>query len=190
MVRPRSRAKDLTGTIKEILGTCVSVRCLAICHTALLGGEDFPKNFRYQAASADETALDTAPKNFGFFLYYDADTVICERLANGENDLKRSNTEHSEQFVAVGFCTLCLAYRDLSAEACASWNDKFIQVLTCILRLYYDSLNNLSVRNPSGTVLLDMLIYNLAFVHLELFALHHISLSQQTYNVNFLDIYG
>ncbi|XP_019164546.1 PREDICTED: phospholipid-transporting ATPase 3-like [Ipomoea nil] len=56
-----------------------------------------------------------------------ADTVIYERLAGGENDLKRITREHLEQFGAAGLRTLCLAYRDLSPNVYENWNEKFIQ---------------------------------------------------------------
>nr|GMD18237.1 phospholipid-transporting ATPase 3 [Ipomoea batatas] len=56
-----------------------------------------------------------------------ADTVIYERLAGGDNDLKRITREHLEQFGAAGLRTLCLAYRDLSPNVYENWNEKFIQ---------------------------------------------------------------
>lgn len=56
-----------------------------------------------------------------------ADTVIYERLAIGDNDLKKTTREHMEVYGAAGLRTLCLAYRDLSPEIYESWNEKFIQ---------------------------------------------------------------
>ncbi|KAF9607372.1 hypothetical protein IFM89_034138 [Coptis chinensis] len=56
-----------------------------------------------------------------------ADTVIYERLSGCNNDLKNLSREHLEQFGSAGLRTLCLAYRDLSAELYESWNEKFIQ---------------------------------------------------------------
>ncbi|KAI3954059.1 hypothetical protein MKW98_017883 [Papaver atlanticum] len=56
-----------------------------------------------------------------------ADTVIYERLTGGNNDLKNKTREHLENFGSAGLRTLCLAYKDLSAEAYESWNEKFIQ---------------------------------------------------------------
>lgn len=56
-----------------------------------------------------------------------ADTVIYERLADRDNDLKRISRDHLEQFGAAGLRTLCLAYRDLNPEAYENWNEKFIQ---------------------------------------------------------------
>ncbi|KAJ4849836.1 Phospholipid-transporting ATPase 3 [Turnera subulata] len=56
-----------------------------------------------------------------------ADTVIYERLADGNDDIKKVTRAHLEQFGAAGLRTLCLAYRDLSPEAYESWNEKFIQ---------------------------------------------------------------
>ncbi|KAJ8649723.1 hypothetical protein MRB53_002746 [Persea americana] len=56
-----------------------------------------------------------------------ADTVIYERLADGNDDIKKLTREHLEQFGSSGLRTLCLAYRDLSSEVYESWNEKFIQ---------------------------------------------------------------
>ena len=56
-----------------------------------------------------------------------ADTVIYERLADGNNQLKNVTREHLEQFGSAGLRTLCLAYRDLSSEFYEKWNEKFIQ---------------------------------------------------------------
>lgn len=56
-----------------------------------------------------------------------ADTVIYERLADGQGDIKKVSREHLEQFGSSGLRTLCLAYRDLSSDMYESWNEKFIQ---------------------------------------------------------------
>lgn len=56
-----------------------------------------------------------------------ADTVIYERLAVGQDDIKKVSREHLEQFGSSGLRTLCLAYRDLSSDMYESWNEKFIQ---------------------------------------------------------------
>ncbi|XP_057482184.1 phospholipid-transporting ATPase 3-like isoform X1 [Actinidia eriantha] len=56
-----------------------------------------------------------------------ADTVIYERLAEGNNDLKKTSREHLEQYGAAGLRTLCLAYRDLCSDTYENWNEKFIQ---------------------------------------------------------------
>ncbi|XP_059655958.1 phospholipid-transporting ATPase 3 isoform X2 [Cornus florida] len=56
-----------------------------------------------------------------------ADTVIYERLAYGNDDLNKTTREHLEQFGAAGLRTLCLAYRNLSADVYENWNEKFIQ---------------------------------------------------------------
>ncbi|KAF9673469.1 hypothetical protein SADUNF_Sadunf10G0027600 [Salix dunnii] len=56
-----------------------------------------------------------------------ADTVIYERLAGGNDDLKKVTRAHLEQFGSAGLRTLCLAYRDLSPDTYESWNEKFIQ---------------------------------------------------------------
>ncbi|OMO55008.1 hypothetical protein COLO4_36244 [Corchorus olitorius] len=123
-------------------------RCLAICHTVLPEGDESPEKIKYQAASPDEAALVLAAKNFGFFFYSTrkrqsvvcrypggrlvlyckgADTVIFERLASGNDDLKKVTREHLEQYGSAGLRTLCLAYRDLAPDMYESWNEKFIQ---------------------------------------------------------------
>lgn len=56
-----------------------------------------------------------------------ADTVIYERLAGGNNDVKKRTRDHMEQYGAAGLRTLCLAYRDLNPDTYESWNEKFIQ---------------------------------------------------------------
>lgn len=56
-----------------------------------------------------------------------ADNVIYERLADGNEDLKKVTREHLEQFGSSGLRTLCLAYRDLSPDMYERWNEKFIQ---------------------------------------------------------------
>ncbi|KAG9449609.1 hypothetical protein H6P81_009574 [Aristolochia fimbriata] len=56
-----------------------------------------------------------------------ADTVIYERLADGNRNIRKSTREHLEKFGSAGLRTLCLAYRDLSNEFYDSWNEKFIQ---------------------------------------------------------------
>ncbi|CAN1321190.1 Phospholipid-transporting ATPase 3 [Linum perenne] len=56
-----------------------------------------------------------------------ADTVIYERLADGNDDLKKITRGQLEQFGSAGLRTLCLAYKDLNPEMYESWNEKFIQ---------------------------------------------------------------
>lgn len=56
-----------------------------------------------------------------------ADTVIYERLASGNDDIKNRTRDHMEQYGSAGLRTLCLAYRDLNQEMYESWNEKFIQ---------------------------------------------------------------
>ncbi|XP_057948489.1 phospholipid-transporting ATPase 3 isoform X2 [Malania oleifera] len=56
-----------------------------------------------------------------------ADSVIYERLADGNNDLKKTTRKHLEQFGSAGLRTLCLAYRDLSSDVYENWNEKFMQ---------------------------------------------------------------
>lgn len=56
-----------------------------------------------------------------------ADTVIYERLADSNNDMKKITREYLEQFGSSGLRTLCLAYRELHPNVYESWNEKFIQ---------------------------------------------------------------
>ncbi|URE19406.1 ATPase, class [Musa troglodytarum] len=56
-----------------------------------------------------------------------ADTVIYERLADANQDIKRLTREHLEQFGSAGLRTLCLAYRELTNDLYEKWNEKFIQ---------------------------------------------------------------
>ncbi|KAK6116483.1 hypothetical protein DH2020_049776 [Rehmannia glutinosa] len=123
------------------------------CKVVLPEGDESPEKIRYQAASPDESALVIAAKNFGFFFYNTrkrqsvvcrypdgrlvlyckgADTVIYERLVDGNNDLKRTTREHLEQFGASGLRTLCLAYRNLSPDVYENWNEKYIQAKSAL----------------------------------------------------------
>ncbi|KAH6801981.1 aminophospholipid ATPase 3 [Perilla frutescens var. frutescens] len=61
-----------------------------------------------------------------------ADTVIYERLADGDPDLKRISREHLEQFGASGLRTLCLAYKIVSSDVYESWNEKYIQAKSAL----------------------------------------------------------
>ncbi|KHN13465.1 Phospholipid-transporting ATPase 3 [Glycine soja] len=56
-----------------------------------------------------------------------ADNVIYERLADGNNNIKKVTREHLEQFGSAGLRTLCLAYKELHPDVYESWNEKFIQ---------------------------------------------------------------
>ncbi|KAL9268042.1 Phospholipid-transporting ATPase 3-like protein [Drosera capensis] len=61
-----------------------------------------------------------------------ADSVIYERLGEGNDDLKKVTREHLEQFGSAGLRTLCLAYKNLSADAYESWNEKFINAKSAL----------------------------------------------------------
>ncbi|XP_047964065.1 phospholipid-transporting ATPase 3 [Salvia hispanica] len=61
-----------------------------------------------------------------------ADTVIYERLADGNPDLKRMSREHLEQFGASGLRTLCLAYKNLKPDVYESWNEKYIHAKSAL----------------------------------------------------------
>lgn len=61
-----------------------------------------------------------------------ADTVIYERLAAGDDAIKKTTREHLEQFGSAGLRTLCLAYKDLNADVYENWNEKFIQAKSAL----------------------------------------------------------
>ncbi|XP_077210177.1 aminophospholipid ATPase 3 isoform X1 [Tasmannia lanceolata] len=61
-----------------------------------------------------------------------ADTVIYERLAHGNHNIKKTTREHLEEFGSAGLRTLCLAYRDLSSDLYETWNEKFIQAKSAL----------------------------------------------------------
>ncbi|XP_042020828.1 phospholipid-transporting ATPase 3-like [Salvia splendens] len=61
-----------------------------------------------------------------------ADTVIYERLVDGNPDLKRMSREHLEQFGASGLRTLCLAYKNLKPDVYESWNEKYIHAKSAL----------------------------------------------------------
>ncbi|KAL8161555.1 hypothetical protein V2J09_013044 [Rumex salicifolius] len=56
-----------------------------------------------------------------------ADTVIYERLVEGNGELKRITRQHLEEFGSAGLRTLCLAYKNLDSDVYQSWNEKYIQ---------------------------------------------------------------
>lgn len=58
--------------------------------------------------------------------------MIYERLADGNDDLKRTSREHLEQFGASGLRTLCLAYRNLTTDVYENWNEKYIQAKSAL----------------------------------------------------------
>ena len=53
--------------------------------------------------------------------------MIFERLAIGNEDLRRITRLHLEEFGSAGLRTLCLAYTNLNPDFYESWNEKFIQ---------------------------------------------------------------
>ncbi|KAH9327397.1 hypothetical protein KI387_007575, partial [Taxus chinensis] len=66
------------------------------------------------------------------FLFQGADSVIYEKIARGNDAIKRTTREHLEQFGAAGLRTLCLAYRDLSNQIYEDWNEKFIDAKSAL----------------------------------------------------------
>ncbi|XP_071740152.1 phospholipid-transporting ATPase 3-like [Rutidosis leptorrhynchoides] len=61
-----------------------------------------------------------------------ADSVVYERLRDGNDEIKKLTRVHMEQYGEAGLRTLCLAYRDLSPEMYEGWNEKFIQAKSCL----------------------------------------------------------
>lgn len=58
--------------------------------------------------------------------------MIFERLAEEGNPHRDVTREHLEKFGADGLRTLCLAYRELSPQLYAEWNERFIQAKTAL----------------------------------------------------------
>lgn len=61
-----------------------------------------------------------------------ADSVIYEKIARGNDAIRKTTREHLEHFGAAGLRTLCLAYRDLSDELYEEWNEKFIEAKSAL----------------------------------------------------------
>ncbi|XP_071513897.1 phospholipid-transporting ATPase ID isoform X3 [Panulirus ornatus] len=53
-----------------------------------------------------------------------ADSIIYERLKEGQDGLKRLTQEHLDSFAADGLRTLCLAYKDLDEEYFQDWKSR------------------------------------------------------------------
>lgn len=60
-----------------------------------------------------------------FLLTKGADSVIFERLRPGADDLKNTTERHLAQFASSGLRTLTLAYKVVSDEEYAAWNDRY-----------------------------------------------------------------
>ncbi|GAA5841978.1 hypothetical protein JCM11251_001433 [Rhodosporidiobolus azoricus] len=67
-----------------------------------------------------------------FLLAKGADNVIFERLAAGEEDLKKRTDKHLEDFANEGLRTLCLAYKPLDEAAYEAWERKYHEATTLI----------------------------------------------------------
>ncbi|KAF9677908.1 hypothetical protein SADUNF_Sadunf08G0156800 [Salix dunnii] len=92
----------------------------------------FYENLFYEMDIQLEFDMETDTRLETCFLQ-GADTVIYERLASGNDDLKKVNRAHLEQFGSAGLRTLCLAYRDLSPETYESWNEKFTHAKSSLI---------------------------------------------------------
>ncbi|GAA6016553.1 hypothetical protein JCM10207_002838 [Rhodosporidiobolus poonsookiae] len=67
-----------------------------------------------------------------FLLSKGADNVIFERLAAGNDDLKKQTDKHLEDFANEGLRTLCLAYKPLSEEEYEEWEHEYHEATTLI----------------------------------------------------------
>ncbi|KAL2632249.1 hypothetical protein R1flu_016935 [Riccia fluitans] len=61
-----------------------------------------------------------------------ADTVIYERMAEGQNPYRDVTRDHLEKYGEDGLRTLCLAYADLDPRKYEEWNEKFIQAKSAL----------------------------------------------------------
>ncbi|GAA96668.1 uncharacterized protein L969DRAFT_97024 [Mixia osmundae IAM 14324] len=60
-----------------------------------------------------------------FLLVKGADNVVFERLAAGNEELKRTTDQHLEVFASEGLRTLTLAYKDLDAKEYEDWASEY-----------------------------------------------------------------
>ncbi|GAA5888077.1 hypothetical protein JCM6882_000274 [Rhodosporidiobolus microsporus] len=67
-----------------------------------------------------------------FLLAKGADNVIFERLAPGEEDLKKRTDKHLEDFANEGLRTLCLAYKVLDEDMYEQWEREYHEATTLI----------------------------------------------------------
>ncbi|KAG9155197.1 hypothetical protein Leryth_020464 [Lithospermum erythrorhizon] len=111
-------------------------RCLAICHTVLPEAKILASSFiselpqRYMSFNSTrkrQSVVCRYPDGRLVLYCKGADTVIYERLTDGDNQLKKTTRENLETFGSAGLRTLCLAFRDLSADEYENWNEKYIQ---------------------------------------------------------------
>jgi magnesium-transporting ATPase (P-type) len=56
-----------------------------------------------------------------------ADTMIYDRLAPGQDELRETTMHHLETFAAEGLRTLCLAVKELDKDTYDEWNTKYNQ---------------------------------------------------------------
>ncbi|KAG6549287.1 hypothetical protein Mapa_009273 [Marchantia paleacea] len=61
-----------------------------------------------------------------------ADTVIYERMADGQNPYRDITRDHLERYGEDGLRTLCLAYADIDPRQYEDWNEKFIQAKSAL----------------------------------------------------------
>ncbi|KAL5571603.1 hypothetical protein UlMin_021200, partial [Ulmus minor] len=111
-------------TLSLMISKMEFFRCLTICHTVLLEGEETPESCI--SGCITRCCIGNCCKKLWLLLLQGADTVIFERFA-GNDDLKKVTREYLERFGSCGLRTLCLACRDLSPDMYESWNEKFIQ---------------------------------------------------------------
>ncbi|XP_014676806.1 PREDICTED: phospholipid-transporting ATPase ID-like [Priapulus caudatus] len=61
-----------------------------------------------------------------------ADTVINERLKEGDQAIRDITAEHLNKFAADGLRTLCLAVRELDEETYQHWKEKHHEAATSL----------------------------------------------------------
>ncbi|KAJ3234099.1 hypothetical protein HDU81_001721 [Chytriomyces hyalinus] len=61
-----------------------------------------------------------------------ADSIIYERLAPGQDDMRKITSEHLEEFAEDGLRTLCIAYAILPPELYLKWAEEYAQASTSL----------------------------------------------------------
>ncbi|KAJ3083920.1 phospholipid transporting ATPase [Rhizoclosmatium hyalinum] len=61
-----------------------------------------------------------------------ADSMIYERLASGQDMMKKITSKHLEEFAEDGLRTLCIAYKLISAETYSKWSEEYNQASTSL----------------------------------------------------------
>ncbi|GAA5987172.1 hypothetical protein JCM11641_002155 [Rhodosporidiobolus odoratus] len=88
-----------------------------------------------------------------FLLSKGADNVVFERLAGGNNELKKQTDKHLEDFANEGLRTLCLAYKPLGEEEYERWEQQYHEATT-LIENREDEIERVSDRLEQHLVLL------------------------------------